>query len=74
MKIKKDSPILAKLLNQQVRLYSFDLSDKETANLSITELKSNNQIFEVGKNISFEAVVTNSGKFKYNKFHNFSFY
>ncbi|MFH0735237.1 MAG: BatA and WFA domain-containing protein [bacterium] len=58
---KKGLSDFSKLLNQQVRLYSFDLSDKETANLSITELKSNNQIFEVGKNINFEAVVTNSG-------------
>ena len=46
---KKGLSDFSKLLNQQVRLYSFDLSDKDAANLSITELKSNNQIFEVGK-------------------------
>jgi len=58
-KIKND---LSELLNDKVRLYSFDLSDKDVFNLSIDELKINNQIFEKDKPVSFSVTITNNSK------------
>ncbi len=52
---------LSTLLNQQVRLYSFNFSGKESANLTLSELNSTNQIFRIGKEIGFEALVSNYG-------------
>lgn len=52
---------LSSLLNQQVRLYSFNFSGKESANLTLSELSSTNQIFRIGKEIGFEALVSNYG-------------
>jgi hypothetical protein len=58
-KIKND---LSELLNDKVRLYSFDLSDKDVFNLSVDELKINNQIFEKDKPVSFSVTITNNSK------------
>ena len=58
-KIKND---LSELLNDKVRLYSFDLSDKDVFNLSVDELKIDNQIFEKDKPVSFSITVTNNSK------------
>ncbi|MDP2364167.1 MAG: VWA domain-containing protein, partial [Ignavibacteria bacterium] len=53
---------LSELLNEGIRLYSFDLSDKEVFNLSVDNLKINNQIFEKDKPVSFSVTVTNNSK------------
>lgn len=53
---------LSELLNDKVRLYSFDLADKDVFNLSIDDLKINNQIFEIDKPISFSITITNNSK------------
>ena len=53
---------LSELLNESIRLYSFDLSDKEVFNLSVDELKINNQIFEKDKPVSFSVTITNNSK------------
>ncbi len=51
---------LSELLNEGIRLYSFDLSDKDVFNLSIDELKINNQIFEKNKPVNFSFTITNN--------------
>lgn len=51
---------LSELLNEGIRLYSFDLSDKDVFNLSIDELKINNQIFEKNKPVNFSVTITNN--------------
>jgi hypothetical protein len=53
---------LSELLNKSVKLYSFDLSDKDVFNLSIDDLKINNQIFEKDKPVSFSVTITNNSK------------
>ena len=53
---------LSELLNDKVRLYSFDLADKDIFNLSIDDLEINNQIFEIDKPISFSITITNNSK------------
>ncbi len=53
---------LSELLNESIRLYSFDLSDKDIFNLSVDELKINNQIFEKDKPVSFSVTITNNSK------------
>ncbi len=53
---------LSELLNESVKLYSFDLSDKDVFNLSVDALKINNQIFEKDKPVSFSITVTNNSK------------
>ena len=53
---------LSELLNESIRLYSFDLSDKDVFNLSVDELKINNQIFEKDKPVSFSVTITNNSK------------
>ncbi len=53
---------LGELLNESIRLYSFDLSDKEVFNLSVDELKINNQIFEKDRPVSFSVTITNNSK------------
>ena len=50
------------MLNESIRLYSFDLSDKDVFNLSVDELKINNQIFEKDKPVSFSVTITNNSK------------
>lgn len=51
---------LSELLNEGIRLYSFDLSDKDVFNLSIDKLKINNQIFEKNKPVNFSVTITNN--------------
>lgn len=51
---------LSELLNESVKLYTFDLSDKDVFNLSVDDLKINNQIFEKDKPVSFSITVTNN--------------
>ncbi|AFH50573.1 Hypothetical protein IALB_2870 [Ignavibacterium album JCM 16511] len=50
---------LSDLLNENVKLYSFSLSDKTVFNLGIDELIVNSQIFEKDKPITFIVTVTN---------------
>ncbi|HEX9252790.1 MAG TPA: BatA and WFA domain-containing protein, partial [Ignavibacteriaceae bacterium] len=53
---------LSELLNESIRLYSFDLSDKDVFNLSVDDLKINNQIFEKDKPVNFSVTITNDSK------------
>jgi hypothetical protein len=53
---------LSELLNENIRLYSFDLSDKEVFNLAIDDLKINNQIFEKDKLVSFSVTISNNSR------------
>jgi uncharacterized membrane protein len=53
---------LSELLNESIRLYSLNLSDKDVFNLSVDELKINNQIFEKDKPVSFSVTITNNSK------------
>lgn len=46
-------------LDERVRLYSIDYSGKEVFNLGIDELKTNTQIFEKDKPVSFSTTITN---------------
>jgi uncharacterized membrane protein len=50
---------LSQLLNEKVKLYLFDFSDKETFNVGIDNFEVNNQIFEKSKPISFTVTITN---------------
>lgn len=56
---EKSLPDLSKLLNDKVKLYTFNYSGKEIYNLGIDNLEVNTQIFEKDKPISFNATVTN---------------
>lgn len=53
---------VSELLNKAVKLYTFFLADKDVYNLSIDDLKINNQIFEKDKPISFSITITNNSK------------
>ncbi|HEY6907433.1 MAG TPA: BatA domain-containing protein, partial [Ignavibacteriaceae bacterium] len=55
----KSFPDLSRLLNDKIKLYTFNYSGKDVFNLGIDDLKLNTQIFEKGKPVSFNAVVTN---------------
>ncbi|HCY74965.1 MAG TPA: hypothetical protein DHV28_03520 [Ignavibacteriales bacterium] len=59
---EKNNSDLSELLNNNVRLYSIDLADKDVFNISIDELKINNQIFEKDKPVSFSITITNNSK------------
>ncbi|MFC2085277.1 BatA domain-containing protein [Bacteroidota bacterium] len=50
---------LGKALNENVKIYVFDLSTEEVTNLAVTDFVVNNQIFEKNKLISFTATVSN---------------
>lgn len=50
---------LSELLNEKVKLYTFNFSGKEVFNLGINSLEANNQIFEKDKPVSFTAEVRN---------------
>ena len=50
---------LSELLNQNVRLYTFNYSGKEVFNLGIDRLKIDNQIFEKDKPVNFGITITN---------------
>ncbi|WP_290663406.1 BatA domain-containing protein, partial [Ignavibacterium sp.] len=54
--IKSD---LSELLNENIKLYSFSLSDKKVFNIGIDDLKINNQIFEKNKPITFSVTLSN---------------
>lgn len=56
---EKTFPDLSRLLNDKIKLYTFNYSGKDVFNLGIDDLKLNTQIFEKGKPVSFNAVVTN---------------
>ncbi|MDR3625425.1 MAG: BatA domain-containing protein [Ignavibacteriaceae bacterium] len=49
---------LSQLLNDKVRLYSFNLQSKQAFNIGIDNFKLNTQIFEKDKPVSFSATVT----------------
>lgn len=53
---------LSELLNDKVRIYSFDIADKEVFNLSVDDLKINNQIFEKDKTVEFSVTITNNSE------------
>ncbi|MBK7632161.1 MAG: BatA and WFA domain-containing protein [Ignavibacteriales bacterium] len=63
---KNVSSDLSELLNKNVKLYSFDLADKDVFNLSVDDLKINNQIFEKDKPVSFSVTITNNSKLDVN--------
>jgi Aerotolerance regulator N-terminal/von Willebrand factor type A domain len=50
---------LSELINENVRLYTFNYSGKEIFNLGIDRLKIDNQIFEKDKPVNFSVTVTN---------------
>jgi uncharacterized membrane protein len=50
---------LSQLLNDKVRLYTFDYSGKKVYNIGIDSLKLNTQIFEKNKPVSFNITITN---------------
>lgn len=50
---------LSKLLNDKIKLYTFNFSGKEIFNLGIDSFKVNTQIFEKDKSVSFSVTVTN---------------
>ena len=50
---------LSGLLNDKINLYTFNYSGKEIFNVGIDELKTNTQIFEKNKPVSFNITVTN---------------
>ena len=50
---------LSEILNDKVKLYTFDYSGKEVFNIGIDKLKVNTQIFEKDKPISFSITITN---------------
>ena len=50
---------LSQLLNDKVRLYTFDYSGKVVYNIGIDNIKLNTQIFEKNKPVSFNITVTN---------------
>ncbi len=52
-------PDLSRLLNDKIKLYTFNLSGKDIFNLGIDRLDVNTQIFEKDKPVSFRATVTN---------------
>lgn len=52
-------PDLSRLLNDKIKLYTFNLSGKDIFNLGIDEFNVNTQIFEKDKPVSFKATVTN---------------
>lgn len=50
---------LSQLLNEKVRLYTFNYSGKDIFNLGIDNLKVDSQIFEIDKPVNFSVTVTN---------------
>ncbi len=50
---------LSELLNNKINLYTFDYAGKEVFNIGIDDLKTNTQIFEKGKPVSFNITLTN---------------
>lgn len=50
---------LSEILNENVKIYSFNFSGKDVFNIGIDDIKINNQIFEKDKSVSFNLTVTN---------------
>ncbi|WP_337873029.1 BatA and WFA domain-containing protein [Ignavibacterium sp.] len=50
---------LSQLLNENVKIYSFPLSEKKVFNLAIDDLRSANQIFEIDKPVTFNISIGN---------------
>jgi hypothetical protein len=57
--IEKPLPDLSRLLNDKIKLYTFNYSGKEFYNLGIDDLSLNTQIFEKNKPVGFNITVTN---------------
>ena len=53
---------LSSILNNKIKLYSFNYSGKEVYNIGIDDLKLNTQIFEKNKPVNFTVTVTNYSK------------
>ncbi|MDR3666390.1 MAG: BatA domain-containing protein [Ignavibacteriaceae bacterium] len=53
---------LSRILNNKIKLYTFDYSGKEVYNIGIDDLKLNTQIFEKNKPVNFSITVTNYSK------------
>jgi len=53
---------LSEILNDKVKLYTFNYSGKEVFNIGIDSLKLNTQIFGKDKPVSFKVAVTNYSK------------
>ena len=50
---------LSELLNDKVRMYTFNFSGKDVFNIGIDKLKIDNQIFEKNKPVNFSVTLTN---------------
>ncbi len=50
---------LSRLLNDKIKLYTFDYSGNDVFNIGISDLKVNTQIFEKNKPVNFSVTVTN---------------
>jgi hypothetical protein len=50
---------LSQLLDDRVKIYSFNYSGKDVYNIGIEEIKSETQIFEKDKPVSFRVTITN---------------
>lgn len=57
---------LSDLIPNNIRIYTFDFASEEPANLTLTDFKVNNQIFEKGKLINFRASVKNTSEKSFN--------
>ena len=57
---------LSDLLPNNIRIYTFDFASEEPANLTLTDFKVNNQIFEKGKLINFSASIKNTSEKSFN--------
>ena len=56
---EKSLPDLSRLLNDKVKLYTFNFSGKKIFNIGIDNLEVSTQIFEKEKPVSFSVTVTN---------------
>lgn len=50
---------LSRLLNEKVKIYSFDYSGKEVYNIGVDDIETETQIFEKNKPVVFNTIVTN---------------
>jgi hypothetical protein len=55
------------LIDEKIKIYTFNYSGKDVYNVGIDNLKLNTQIFEKDKPVSFDVTVTNysSGRLRY---------
>lgn len=63
---KNSIPDLGQILNDKVRLYTFDYSRKEVSNAGIDDISLNTQIFEQDKPLDFNVTVTNYSNHRLN--------